>query len=105
MKIRSPRAESAGRDFEKTERFTNMVLKHHTPQLLDRTPQGAVAEVRFGCVTAEGDQTPLELFLRVGMGRNAVIPLRSLGVCGTERRFMKRADRRGRHAQSVVVSV
>ena len=47
-----------------------MVLKHHTLSPFDRKPQGAVAaggQVRLR-VTAEGDQMPLELFLRVWNG-------------------------------------
>ena len=59
-----------------------MVLKHHTLSPFDRKPQGAVAaggQVRLR-VTAEGDQTPLELFLRVWNGAERRYPMRSLGV-------------------------
>ena len=59
-----------------------MVLKHHTLSPFDRKPQGAVAaggQVRLR-VTAEGDQMPLELFLRVWNGAERRYPMRSLGV-------------------------
>ena len=59
-----------------------MVLKHHTLSPFDRKPQGAVAaggQVRLR-VTAEGDQTSLELFLRVWNGAERRYPMRSLGV-------------------------
>lgn len=59
-----------------------MVLKHHTLSPFDRKPQGAVAaggQVRLR-VTAEGDQTLLELFLRVWNGAERRYPMRSLGV-------------------------
>ena len=62
--------------------FISMILKHHTLSAFDRQPQGAVAaggQVRLR-VTAEGEQTPLELFLRVWNGEERRYPMRPLGV-------------------------
>ena len=61
-----------------------MILKHHTLSPFDRKPQGAVAaggQVRLR-VTAEKEQTPLDLFLRVWNGEERRYPMRALGVRG-----------------------
>ena len=43
MERRKPPRGTAGQNFEKTECFESMVLKHHTLNPFDRKPQGAVA--------------------------------------------------------------
>ena len=83
MKNKKSRAESAGRDFEKTGVSRTWFLKHHTLSPFDH--QSRRARLRRGGqvrlrVTAEGDQTPLELFLRVWNGAERRCPMRSLGV-------------------------
>ena len=72
----------AGQNFEKTECFESMVLKHHTLNPFDRKPQGAVAtggQVRLR-LTVEDEQAPVELFLRVWNGDERRYPMRPLGL-------------------------
>lgn len=66
MERGKPPRGTAGQNFEKTECFESMVLKHHTLNPFDRKPQGAVAtggQVRLR-LTVEDEQAPVELFLR-----------------------------------------
>lgn len=76
MERRKPPRGTAGQNFEKTECFESMVLKHHTLNPFDRKPQGAVAtggQVRLR-LTVEDEQAPVELFCVSGMAMSAVIP-------------------------------
>ena len=82
MERRKPPRGTAGQNFEKTECFESMVLKHHTLNPFDRKPQGAVAtggQVRLR-LTVEDEQAPVELFLRVWNGDERRYPMRPLGV-------------------------
>ena len=82
MERRKPPRGTAGQNFEKTECFESMVLKHHTLNPFDRKPQGAVAtggQVRLR-LTVEDEQAPVELFLRVWNGDERRYPMRSLGL-------------------------
>ena len=82
MERRKPPRGTAGQNFEKTECFESMVLKHHTLNPFDRKPQGAVAtggQVRLR-LTVEDEQAPVELFLRVWNGDERRYPMRPLGL-------------------------
>ena len=82
MERRKPPRGTAGQNFEKTECFESMVLKHHTLNSFDRKPQGAVAtggQVRLR-LTVEDEQAPVELFLRVWNGDERRYPMRPLGL-------------------------
>ena len=82
MERRKPPRGTAGQNFEKTECFESMVLKHHTLNPFDRMPQGAVAtggQVRLR-LTVEDEQAPVELFLRVWNGDERRYPMRPLGL-------------------------
>lgn len=82
MERRKPPRGTAGQNFEKTECFESMVLKHHTLKPFDRKPQGAVAtggQVRLR-LTVEDEQAPVELFLRVWNGDERRYPMRPLGL-------------------------
>ena len=82
MERRKPPRGTAGQNFEKTECFECMVLKHHTLNPFDRKPQGAVAtggQVRLR-LTVEDEQAPVELFLRVWNGDERRYPMRPLGL-------------------------
>ena len=82
MERRKPPRGTAGQNFEKTECFESMVLKHHTLNPFDRKPQGAVAtggQVRLR-LTVEDEQAPVELFLRVWNGDERRYPMRLLGL-------------------------
>lgn len=82
MERGKPPRGTAGQNFEKTECFESMVLKHHTLNPFDRKPQGAVAtggQVRLR-LTVEDEQAPVELFLRVWNGDERRYPMRPLGL-------------------------
>ena len=95
MERGKPPRGTAGQNFEKTECFESMVLKHHTLNPFDRKPQGAVAtggQVRLR-LTVEDEQAPVELFLRVWNGDERRYPMRPLGLKDGR---MIYEDRRGR---------
>ena len=82
MERGKPPRGTAGQNFEKTECFESMVLKHHTLNPFDRKPQGAVAtggQVRLR-LTVEDEQAPVELFLSVWNGDERRYPMRPLGL-------------------------
>ena len=97
MERRKPPRGTAGQNFEKTECFESMVLKHHTLNPFDRKPQGAVAtggQVRLR-LTVEDEQAPVELFLRVWNGDERRYPMRPLGSSANTRASMWCSARQG----------